>query len=92
MGNMVDDLREAVEALHLRGQDVNDNEDSWVEASPQSYSRADTKEMRPRRNVFKGPEIIKRELEEELLSPPTEFSAQWLNYSKDGMLQSTMLN
>src|ERR1700728_2509417 len=76
---MVDDLREAVEALHLRGQDVNDNEDTWIEASPQSYSRADTKEMRLGRNVSKGPEIIKRELEEELLSPPTEFSALWLN-------------
>ena len=79
MVNMVDDLREVVEALHLRGQDVNDNEDSWIETSPKIYSRADTKETKPRRNVFKAPEIIKRELEEELLSPPTEFSAQWLN-------------
>jgi len=76
---MVDDLREVVEALHLRGQDVNDNEDSWIDTSPKFYSRADTKETRSRRNGFKGPEIIKRELEEELLSPPTEFSAQWLN-------------
>ena len=79
MVNMVDGLREAVEALHLQGQDVNDNEDSWIETSPQSYSRGDTKEVRPRRYVFKGPETIKRELEEELLSPPTEFSALWLN-------------
>ena len=79
MVNTVDDLREVVEALHLRGQDVNDNEDFWIDTSPKLNSRADTKETRPRRNGFKGPEIIKRELEEELLSPPTEFSAQWLN-------------
>src|SRR4051812_37011928 len=76
---MVDDLREAVEALHLRGQDINDSEDSWIETNQKSCSRSDTKETRARRNVSKGPEIIKRELEEELLSPPTEFSAQWLN-------------
>src|SRR5277367_1630107 len=79
MVNMVDDLREVVEALHLRGQDINDNEDYWIDTSPKFDSRADTKETRSRRNGFKGPEIIKRELEEELLSPPTEFSAQWLN-------------
>src|SRR5438477_11299359 len=79
MVNTVDDLREVVEALHLRGQDVNDDEDFWIDTSPKLNSRADTKETRPRRNGFKGPEIIKRELAEELLSPPTEFNAQWLN-------------
>jgi antiviral helicase SKI2 len=76
---MTDDLTEAVEALHLRGQGVDDNEDSWIEASLKFCTKDEHKRVRPRRGVSKGSEIIKKELEEELLSPPTEFSAQWLN-------------
>jgi antiviral helicase SKI2 len=76
---MAEDLTKAVKALHLKGQGVNDDEDSWIEASLKSYTAGNHKQVRPRRGVSKGPEIIKRELEDELLSPPTEFSAQWLN-------------
>jgi antiviral helicase SKI2 len=76
---MAEDLIKAIKALHLKSQGVNDGEDSWVEASLKPYTAGDHQPVRSRRSVSKGPEIIKRELEEELLSPPTEFSAQWLN-------------
>jgi antiviral helicase SKI2 len=76
---MAHDLAQVVEALHLQGQGVNDNEDSWIEASLKYYTEDDLNQVKLRRSVPKGPEVIKRELEEELLSPPTEFSARWLN-------------
>ena len=76
---MADDLSEAVEALRLRGKDVIDQDDCWIEASQKFYSKDDVKEARSRQQASKNPDATKRELEEELLSPPTEFNAQWLN-------------
>ena len=76
---MADDLREAVEVLRLQAQDVDDEEDSWIEASLKFSNEDEVKEVRPRQKSSKDPDTIKRELEEELLSPPTEFSAEWLN-------------
>ena len=76
---MAAELSEAVEALHLRGQDVNDYEDSWIEDSLKPHDKDDVKKIRPRQHICKSPDVTKRELEEEFRSPPTEFSAQWLN-------------
>lgn len=76
---MADDLAEVVKALHIRCQGVTDDEDSWIEASLNPSTEKHLKQVIPRRGVSKGSDAIKKELEEELLSPPTEFSAQWLN-------------
>src|SRR2546421_10069491 len=72
-------LTKAVQALNSRGRGINDDEDSWIDASPKVCCDPDYKKEKLCRDVSKRPEIVKRELEEELLSPPTEFSAQWLN-------------
>src|SRR2546423_1275999 len=76
---MANGLREAIEALHLQAQQVYDKGDAWIEAGLEFHAKDNAGEVRPRQRASRDPSTIKRKLAEELLSPPTEFSAQWLN-------------
>ena len=70
----------ALEALqvqqeaHREGQD-----DSWIDADDNFFNQGARKRKRPASDITQKASSLKTQLEEELLSPPTQFSAQWLN-------------
>ncbi|KAL9106657.1 MAG: hypothetical protein Q9187_008533 [Circinaria calcarea] len=76
---MADDLLSAIESVHISSREKKDLcEDSL---------KAFLLEPRPQKKLRPIPGKLKQQLEDEFLSPPTTFSAEWLN-----RLQQTFSN
>ncbi|ERF76723.1 hypothetical protein EPUS_02262 [Endocarpon pusillum Z07020] len=70
---MVGRLSAAFEQVEIGGAKAgNENLDAWIDHDT-------TKEHKPRKKPFPSSATLKEELEAEFLTPPTSFSAQWLN-------------
>jgi antiviral helicase SKI2 len=70
---MMDDLLAAFERVQIHGDSAdNDDSDAWIDEDA-------SKEHKPRTKSRPSSAALKKELEAEFLTPPTSFSAQWLN-------------
>src|SRR5271154_629427 len=78
---MSGDLREAMAALLVKSQSLGggDDLDAWLNDEPAQDASQNPKQSTSYKRTVQSPENIKRSLEADLLSPPTGFSAQWLN-------------
>lgn len=64
-----EDLGAALRRVQLCSQAVSDD-DAWIDDI--------LEQARPRKRRAKAPKQLKEELEREFLTPPTEFSDEWL--------------
>ena len=75
---MSEDLLQALETLHIKEHRIGEdsrhaaiNLDSWIDDI--------SSDQRPRKRVRPSPDVIKKELEDEVLTASTTFSPDWLN-------------
>jgi antiviral helicase SKI2 len=70
---MLNELSAALERVHLKSENVDpDDLDEWV-------NEETSENRRPRKRSRPTSTALKKDLEAEFLTPPTSFSAQWLN-------------
>ncbi|OWO98028.1 hypothetical protein B2J93_8253 [Marssonina coronariae] len=68
---MAESLADALEKVHLSVSNTEDTADDWIDHI--------LEEQRPRKRATQSPEDLRRELEQNFLTPSTSFSAEWLN-------------
>lgn len=68
---MADELQDALEKLHINSNAAPDDDDDWLDSVLASE--------RPRKRVKQDPEDLKKDLEQNYLTPSPSFSTPWLN-------------